>query len=100
MGQPRKHPRLNVRFLNLEVMDEIELFANTDGLDLQNWIRKLIFDEMNGRPLERLILRSQFESILIIRGLLEHLVDDDVIQATKIRAQHHIERLEKHAAKK
>lgn len=49
MRSPRSTPRINLRFADMEEMDIIELVANNDGLDLQNWIRRLIRMEIKKR---------------------------------------------------
>ena len=49
MRRPRSSPRINLRFATIEEMDRIELIANQDGLDLQNWLRWLVRREMNKR---------------------------------------------------
>ena len=49
MRPPRKSPRINFRLPSLAKMDEVELVANSDGLDLQNWLRWLVRREINSR---------------------------------------------------
>ena len=49
MRPPRSSPRINLRFRDIGEMDAVELIANSDGLDLQNWLRWLIRRELNRR---------------------------------------------------
>lgn len=49
MRPPRSSPRINLRFQSLEEMDAVELVANSDGLNLQNWLRWLVRREINSR---------------------------------------------------
>ena len=49
MRPPRSSPRINLRFQSLEEMDAVELIANNDGLDLQNWLRWRVRLELNRR---------------------------------------------------
>lgn len=46
MRPPRSSARINLRFRDLHEMDEIELRANQEGLDLQNWLRQLVRQEI------------------------------------------------------
>ena len=94
---PRKDPRINVRFPTMREMDLVELTANRDGLDLQNWIRQLVRDEIDERPLRRLMMRVAFESLLIIRAALESLIGPAETEKAKARAQAYIDELEKSA---
>lgn len=38
MTRPRLEPRINIRFSSLQKMDEVELFANQNGYNLQDWM--------------------------------------------------------------
>ena len=86
MRSPRSAPRLNVRFPSQEEMDEVELRANDDGLDLQNWIRRLIREEMKDGRLNQEVSELRLIHILKSSYILEHLVDENQIIRAEERA--------------
>ena len=86
MRPPRSAPRINLRFSDLEEMDQIELLANQDGLDLQNWIRRLIRNEARNRRIKQLILVLVLKSIFKIMFMVESLVGKDQQRIAEERA--------------
>lgn len=93
MRPPRSSARINLRFHNLEEMDAIELQANKDGLDLQNWLRWLVRQEMEDRQFKRLLLVDGVKSLLTTQYLLEQLVDEQKVRNSKERAEKLVQNL-------
>jgi len=94
MRPPRSSARINLRFNDLEEMDAIELRANKDGLDLQNWLRWLVRQEMEDRQFRRLLIVDGVKSLLTTQYILEQLVDEQKVRAAKDRSEKLIERLD------
>ena len=94
MSPRRANPRINLRFPSIAEIDEIERQANLDGLDLQNWLRQLVRDEMNFRQFKRMLILECVKTLLIIRYILEQLVDDRKVKAAQAKAERKIERLD------
>ena len=97
MRKPRSSSRINLRFWDLEEMDQIELRANQDGLDLQNWIRCLIRDEMKYRRLKQAMLELSVKSNLKSMFILETLVDPTQRRIAEEKADVKFDELKIHA---
>ena len=91
MSSPRKEPRINLRFDSNEEMDTIELRANQDGLNLQNWIRQLIRIEMASPRLSSGSCEESFKSQLKSQAMLETLVDKHAIDKAETISTRKIE---------
>lgn len=80
MKKARKHPRINIRFENLEQMDLIESKAHQNGMTLQNWIRWLIMRELS-------LLENRQDSVpqvtTLTLAILEQIVDQKAILRAK-----------------
>jgi|GEM_PF-6848821 len=94
MKPRRTKPRLNLRFPSLAELDTIERQANLDGLDLQNWLRQLVRQEMTDRQFRRLLIQDGVKSVLIIQDILEQLVDASKVEAAHEKADRRMERLD------
>jgi len=96
MRTPRSTPRINLRFHTLEFMDVVELTANREGLDLQNWLRRLVHREITNRKFKPYLLRDGVERLITIQLLLEQLLEPSVIAAARHKAKSRITELAKH----
>ena len=94
MRPPRSSSRINLRFKTLAIMDEVELAANMDGLNLQNWLRRLVHQELQTRKLKPVLLHKNVESLLTIQAILEQLVDESAVRSARYKARSRLERLE------
>lgn len=75
MTKVRQHPRINLRFDSLLVMDEIEALAHHEGLDLQNWLRCLSYREVRYATKKPPLIQELLETMVFIRLVTETQVD-------------------------
>lgn len=93
MRSPRSSPRINLRFKNLEIMDDVELTANKDGLDLQTWLRRLALREVQYQKVRPLLLHEAVERLVTIQAILEQLVAPSVVTLAQKTARTRISKL-------
>jgi len=100
MPGSRKEPRLNLRFADHDIMDEIELIALKLGLSLHAWIKQLIFREIRNLQAQNQTEDTALKRLLMIQGLVETKSTEKEIEDTKARVETYFERVKKHAAGK
>lgn len=93
MRPPRSNPRLNLRFRDHHEMDEIDLRANQEGLDLQNWVRQLVRHEIKDKPFRRHLAKKAVQLLIKIYFILETLVDPKVVAAAEEKSNQEMQRL-------
>lgn len=86
MKRPRKEPRLNIRFSNLQQMDQIELFANQRGFNVQDWVRMLVMRELTEDLSKKLLVRDGLKSLYTLQAILEQVTDKQVVQFAQRKA--------------
>ena len=86
MTRPRLEPRINIRFSSLQKMDEVELFANQNGYNLQDWMRLLVEREMTLGLSKKLIVKDMCRKIDKLEFMFEQLADDAVVRSANERA--------------
>lgn len=94
MRPPRSSARINLRFRDLHEMDEIELRANQEGLDLQNWLRQLVRQEIKDQQYRRQLAKMAIKLLIKIYYLLEALVDPKVVEAAEEKSKLEMQRIQ------
>ena len=96
MTLPRKEPRINVRFVSLQQMDHIELYANKRGYTLQNWIRMLIERELASDLRKKIQVRNGYKSLYTVLSILEEMADPKIVNFAKHKADTFAENFDMH----
>lgn len=94
MRSPRSSARINLRFRDLHEMDKIELRANEQGLDLQNWLRQLVRQEMKDQQFRRHLAKTAIKILIKIYYLLEALVDSKIVATAEEKAEQEMLRIQ------
>ena len=96
MKNPRKENRLNLRFSNSEIIDDLDIQAAKNGLKLPEWARSQLIKALFRQRLYELFFRRAVESVFTTQKLIEQLCTAEQIQKAKSQARKHMAELEKH----
>ncbi len=94
----RKEPRLNLRFENHNILDELELAAHKHGMSLSQWIKSVMADKLRLEKNDKAQTDLGLESILIIRKLAEEKEPKDVVTKVKAYVKEYLAKLKSDAS--
>ena len=98
MTTKRKEPRVNLRFKDFDLLDELEIIANNKGMILTDYLRKILSDSVIVTDETRMLERTQLESILTTQKLLEFSLPAEQVAQAKNYTKDYLLKVKSHAA--
>jgi len=99
MSGSTKEARLNIRYPDFEIIDEVEIDANRMGLKKNAWIKEAIVEKLENSKHTRLLeaerLKGDFES----RKLIEWMAGPELTQDAKDYVADFFEKITDHASR-
>lgn len=98
MSGATKEARLNIRYPNFEIIDEVEIDANRMGLKKNAWVKEAIKEKLENSKrtglLEAERIKGNFES----RKLIEWMAGPELTKDAKDYVADFFERITEHAS--
>ena len=96
MTKKRTEIRLNLRFKNQELRDDLQIHAHSQGLTLPAWAKATLERELMAASSDAIIARRSRESVLTLHKLMERTHQPEDFSAARKSAQNFIQQVEKH----
>lgn len=89
-GPVAREPRLNIRYPNFEIIDEIELDARKLGIKKNGWVKLAIQEKLERDSFKRIFEEERIKGDFETRHILRKLAGDDLSAEANSRASDYI----------
>lgn len=88
-----KEPRLNIRYLSFEIIDEIELGARKLGLKKNGWVKLAIQEKLDRDRYKYLFEEERVKGDFETRHIVRKLAGAELSSEAKTRASDYIQKI-------
>ena len=90
----RKEPRLNIRFIDFDVIDRLERRANQRGMKLYDYVRQILIDISLAPELSNIVRMETARGDLETRKLMQMIAGEDATNKAKAYVQDYLAKVE------